>query len=137
MLGIPQTKMKTNISIFNILKQLGELTTIYLYVGKAIETDPYEKTKEDGLDSVIPIKAVVKDASFSALVYQFYGNIPTGSKEIYAEKKYKNLFKIARKIRIGDENYITWKNSSKGFQIQEKRDYIIVIASLNDSEVRN
>lgn len=126
--------MKPTISIFTILKQFGELTTIYLYAGKAIETDPYEKTKEEGLDTVIPIKAVVKDASFSALAYQFYGNIPTGSKEIYADKKYKNIFKLARKIKIGDANYITWKDAARGFQIQEKRDYIVVVASLKDLE---
>jgi len=123
--------IKPIISTFDILKKFGELIKVKIYIGKTVETDPYAKTQEPEYTSVISIDAFVTDASFSALAFQFYGNIPTGSKKIYAEKKYKNLFKLARKIEIDGDSYITWKDSSKGFQITEKRDYIIVIASLN------
>jgi hypothetical protein len=121
--------MKNKIDLFRFLKDQGELTKIFVYTGTAVVLDPYKKNTQETLNSVIPVEAIVSDASFGSLAYEFYGSIPTGSKKIIAPKIYKGLFECARKILIDEVEYITYKSASKGFQIRTERDYIIVVAT--------
>ena len=115
------------IDIFNLLKNEGQLSTLYVYPSTQVENDPYEKTKTDVFMNPLPIKGLIRQVSFEALHWKYYGQIPVGSIEVIAEKKYLTLFRTASKIKFGDNYYSTWKNDSQGFAILERPDYVVVV----------
>jgi len=120
------------IDIFSILKNEGKLTKVLVYSSKDTIVDPYEKNTDKTFLNPMPIDALARDLSPESLVWKYFGQIPMGSKEIICEKKYINALKIADKIKIGDNYYKVRKDDSKGWAIQERVDYIIVVAELKN-----
>ena len=120
------------IDIFSILKNEGKLTKVLVYSAKDTIVDPYEKNTDKTFLNPMPIDALARDLSPESLVWKYFGQIPMGSKEIICEKKYINALKIADKIKIGDNYYKVRKDDSKGWAIQERVDYIIVVAELKN-----
>jgi len=119
--------MEKQIDIFNLLKNEGKLSTLYVYQAIETENDPFEHTKTKTYMNPLPIKALIRQVSFEALHWKYYGQIPVGSIECIAEKKYLTLFRTADKIKYGDDYFSTWKDDAKGFAILERPDYVVVI----------
>jgi len=115
------------VDIFNLLKNEGQLSTLYVYPSTQVENDPYEHTKTDVFMNPLPIKGLIRQVSFEALHWKYYGQIPVGSIEVIAEKKYLTLFRTANKIKYGNDYYSTWKDDSQGFAILERPDYVVVV----------
>jgi len=115
------------VNIFNLLRNEGKLVTLHVYSAREAVLDPYEKNRESIYNNPLPIKALVRQVSFEALHWKYFGQIPVGSIEVIAEKKYLTLFRTANKIKYGDNYYSTWKNDSHGFAILERPDYVIVV----------
>lgn len=113
------------------------LQTIWLYPAEETVDDPYEKTTKKTFLNPVPIQALVKDYKPESLRWKFYGQIPMGSKEIIAETKYYILFKVADKIKIGDDYFKVWKDDEKGFGIMKREDYIVVILSYKGSNIND
>lgn len=119
--------MERRVDIFNLLKTEGKLETLHVYASKSNQSDPYEKTSDKTYLSSLPIKGLIRQVSFEALHWKYFGLIPVGSIEVIAEKKYLTLFRTADKIKYKDNYFKTWKDDSKGFAILERSDYIVVI----------
>jgi hypothetical protein len=115
------------VDIFNLLKVEGKLETLHVYAAKETQVDPYEKNKSLTYSNPLPIKGLIRQVSFEALHWKYYGEIPVGSIEVIAEKKYLTLFRTADKIKYKEEYFKTWKDDSRGFAILERPDYVIVI----------
>jgi len=115
------------LDIFNLLKNEGKLETIYVYSAKEIQNDPYEHTKTLTHMNPLPIKALVRQVSFEALHWKYYGLIPVGSIEVIVEKKNKTLLRTADKIKYQEEWFKCYKDDSQGFAILERQDYIVMI----------
>jgi len=115
------------IDLFNLLKNEGKLETLHVYAAKETQDDPYEKNTSLTYLNPLPIKGLIRQVSFEALHWKYYGQIPVGSIECVAEKKYLTLFRTADKIKYGDNYFKTWKDDVKGFAILERQDYVIVI----------
>jgi hypothetical protein len=113
--------------IFKLLKNIGELKTILVYPKYTRIADPYSKKTVDSLMNPLPVKSIVSEISFSGLKYKYYGNIPTGSKQILCEVCHKNLFLTAGKITIDDNEYGVYVDADKNFQILERPDYLVII----------
>jgi hypothetical protein len=125
--------MDKRIDLFNLFKNEGQLSTLLVYSAQEVILDPYERNSEKRFNNPLPIKGLIRQVSFEALHWKYYGEIPIGSIEIIAEKKYLTLFKTADKIKYDDNFYKCWKDESKGFAILERPDYVIVIlAKKND-----
>ena len=122
--------MDNRVDIFRILKQEGKLSKVLIYSAKDTVDDPYEKTTTKTFLNPIPVDALVRDITPESLVWKYFGQIPMGSKEIICEKKYIDTLKTADKIKIGTEYYNVRKDDSKGWKIQTRQDYIIVVAEL-------
>jgi hypothetical protein len=123
------------IDIFNLLKNEGQLSTLQVYQAREVVDDPYEKTKTLTNMNPLPIKGLVRQVSFEALHWKYYGQIPVGSIEVIAEKKYLTLFRTADKIKYHEEYFKCYKDDSQGFAIIERPDYVVVILAkkvLND-----
>ena len=122
--------MDNRVDIFRILRQEGKLSKVLVYSAKDIEDDPYEHTSTKTFLNPIAIDALVRDLTPESLVWRYFGQIPMGSKEIICEKKYIDTLKTADKIKIGTDYYSVRKDDSKGWKIQIRQDYIIVVAEL-------
>jgi len=119
--------MEKRINIFKLFKNECKLSILHAYAAKETQVDPYEKNREKSFLNPLPIKGLVRQVSFEALHWKYYGLIPVGSIEVIAEKKYLTIFKTADKIKYGDNYFKCWKDDSKGFAILERQDYIVVI----------
>jgi hypothetical protein len=119
--------MERRIDLFNLLRNEGQLKTLHVYSAQEVENDPFEHTKDLIMTNPLPIKGLIRQVSFEALHWKYYGQLPVGSIEVIAEKKYKTLFRTADKIKYNDEYYKCFKDDSKGFAILEREDYVIVI----------
>ena len=115
------------IDIFNLLKNEGQLSTLLVYAAKETIDDPYEKTSTKTYLNPLPIKGLIRQVSFEALHWKYYGNIPVGSIEVIAEKKYLTLFRTADKIKYNDDYFKCYKDDSQGFAILERQDYVVCI----------
>ena len=115
------------VDIFNLLKNEGQLKTLYVYSAREVQNDPYEHSKDLIYGNPLPIKGLIRQVSFEALHWKYYGQIPVGSIEVIAEKKYLTLFRTADKIKYNDEYFKCYKDDSKGFAILERSDYIVCI----------
>jgi len=116
------------VDIFNLLKGEGKLETILVYSSISRQSDPYEKNQDDKTYlNPLPVKALIRQVSFEALHWKYYGEIPVGSIEVIAEKKYLTLFRTADKIKYNEEYFKCWKNDAKGFAILERPDYVVII----------
>ena len=82
---------------------------IRIFMGTTVETDPFEHTIEETLLNSIPIKAIVSDISPASSQWKMPGIISEKTKQILIEKKYKNMLKMSRKIKIGNDYYYGWK----------------------------
>lgn len=122
--------MDKRIDIFKILKNDEKLTKVLVYVAQEVVNDPYEKTKTLNYQQPVTIDALVRDVSPEALVWKYFGQISMGSKELICEKKHINTLKAADRIKINDNYYKTRKDDSKGFNIIERNDYIVVVVEL-------
>ena len=118
------------IDIFGLLRSEGKLTKILVFQGISRTIDPYEKNQEITMLNPIAIDALVRDITPESLVWKYFGQIPMGSKEIICEKRYIDTLKTADKIKIGTDYYSVRKDDSKGWKIQTRQDYIIVVAEL-------
>jgi hypothetical protein len=125
--------MDKRIEIFRLLKQEEKLTKVLIYCAKETVDDPYEKTTTKTFFNPTTINALVRDLSPESLVWRYYGQILMGSKELICEKKHLNTLKSADKIKIGDNYYKVRKDDSKGWAIQERQDYIIVVTELKNA----
>lgn len=124
--------MDKRIDIFNLLKNEDKLTKILVYSATDTVDDPYEKTTTKTYLNPVSLNAFIRDVTPESLVWKYFGQIPMGSKQIICEKKYINLLKTADKIKIGDNYYKVRKDNSKGWAIQERPDYIIIVAELKN-----
>lgn len=115
------------VDIFNLLKGEGKLSTLQVYQAREVQDDPYEKNKSLTFMNPLPIKGLVRQVSFEALHWKYYGQIPVGSIEVIAEKKYLTLFRTADKIKYNDEYFKCYKDDSQGFAIIERPDYVVVV----------
>jgi hypothetical protein len=115
------------INIFDIFKNEGKLSTLYVYAAKETIVDPYEKNETKINYNPLPIKGLIRQVSFEALHWKYYGQIPVGSIEVIAEKKYLTLFRPADKIKYGEDYFKTWKDDAKDFAIIERPDYVVVV----------
>jgi len=119
--------MDKRIDIFNVFKNEGKLSTLYVYSAKETQDDPYEKNKSLTYLNPLPIKGLIRQVSFEALHWKYYGQIPVGSIEVIAEKKYLTLFRTADKIKYKDDYFKCFKDDAQGFAILERSDYVVVI----------
>ena len=127
--------MDKRVDLFNLFRNEGKLETLQVYAAKETQDDPYEKTSTKTYNNPLPIKGLIRQVSFEALHWKYFGLIPVGSIECIAEKKYLTLFRTADKIKYGDNYFKTWKDDSHGFAILERPDYVIIILAkkeLND-----
>jgi len=115
------------IDLFNLFRNEGILSTLYVYPATEVQIDPYEKNTEKNYLNPLPIKGLIRQVSFEALHWKYYGQIPVGSIEVIAEKKYLTLFRTANKIKYVNDYYSTWKDDAQGFAILERPDYVVVI----------
>ena len=122
--------MDNRVDIFRILRQEGKLSKVLVYSAKDTVDDPYEKTTTKTFLNPVAIDALVRDLTPESLVWRYFGQIPMGSKEIICEKRHINTLKTADKIKIGTNYYNVMKDDSKGWKIQTRQDYIIVVAEL-------
>jgi len=118
------------IDIFGLLRSEGKLTKILVFQGISRTIDPYEKNQEITMLNPITIDALVRDITPESLVWKYFGQNPMGSKEIICEKRHIDTLKTADKIKIGTDYYSVRKDDSKGWKIQTRQDYIIVVAEL-------
>lgn len=125
--------MDKRIDIFNLFRTEGKLETLQVYASKEVENDPFEHTKTNIFLNPLPIKGLIRQVSFEALHWKYYGQLPTGSIEVIAEKKYKTLFLTADKIKYNEEWYKCWKDDAKGFAILERSDYLVVILAKKEA----
>ena len=122
--------MDKRIDIFSLLKNEGKLSKVLVYSAKDTVDDPYEHTSTKTFLNPIAIDALVRDITPESLVWKYFGQIPMGSKEIICEKRHIDTLKTADKIKIGVDYYSVRKDDSKGWKIQTRQDYIIVVAEL-------
>ena len=115
------------IDLFNLLRNEGKLEILLVYSAQEVTLDPYERNTEKKFNNPLPIKGLIRQVSFEALHWKYFGLIPVGSIEVIAEKKYLTLFRTADKIKYGDNYYSCWKDDAKGFAILERTDYVVVI----------
>jgi hypothetical protein len=115
------------VDVFNLLKNEGQLSTLLVYAAKETETDPTEHTVSLTYLNPLPIKALIRQVSFEALHWKYFGLIPVGSIECIAEKKYLTLFRTADKIIYNEQTYKCYKDDAQGFAILERPDYVVVI----------
>lgn len=118
--------------LFNTWKENKHLSTIWLYPVEEDVNDKYEHTTTKTFLNPVPVKGLVKSLSPESLRWKFQGTLPTGSKQIICEKKYKILFKVAGKIRIDDLYFEVWTDDSKGFGIIDREEYIVVILKIKN-----
>lgn len=121
--------MYKKVDLFQFLKNEGKLETLHVYSAREIQSDPYEKNKDLTFMNPLPIKALIRQISQDALKWKYFGQLPSGSIEIIAEKKYKTLFRTADKIRYNEKYYYCWKDDSQNFAITERTDYIVAVLS--------
>jgi hypothetical protein len=115
------------IDLFNLFKNEGKLETLLVYAAKETSVDPYEKNTTKTYLNPLPIKGLIRQVSFEALHWKYYGQIPVGSIEVIAEKKYLTLFRTADKIQYKDNFFKCYKDDAQGFAILERSDYVVVI----------
>ena len=125
--------MDNRVDIFQILRQQGKLTKVLVYPATETVDDPFEKTTTKSFLNPIAIDALVKDISQEGLRWKFFGTLQSGSKQVIVEKKYKETFKTADKIKIGTDYYKTWKDDLKSFGIISRENYIVVILEAKNS----
>ena len=118
------------IDLFGLLRNEGKLSKVLVYSAKDTIDDPYEKTSTKTFLNCVPIDALIRDITPESLVWKYFGQIPMGSKEIICEKRHIDTLKTADKIKIGVDYYSVRKDDSKGWKIQTRQDYIIVVAEL-------
>jgi len=122
--------------LFNTWLENEHLQQVQLFPAKTTIVDPTEGTKRNTFMNPISIKALVMDFKPETLRWKFYGQIPMGSKQVICQKKYKVLFKLAKKIKIGTDYFKTWVDDQNGFGIMEREDYIVVILSFNGNNIK-
>lgn len=106
---------KRNPYISKFLKHSNYSTKIYIYMsykqaGSAY--DPYEKNYNYYNLNPIIIKGYVSQLSPNSLVWKSYGLQEQGALEIVTEKRYKSYFENANKIKINDEEYQIFREST-------------------------
>lgn len=124
--------MEKRIDLFTYFRNEGLLKNIQVYAAKETTVDPYEKNETQVFMNPITIKALVRQVSYEALHWKYYGEIPVGSIELVTEKKNKTLLRTAEKIIYNEDQFKCWKDDSKGFAILEREDYIIVVLAKKD-----
>ena len=94
--------------LFNIASK-----KIRIYLGKEIETDPYEHSTETTMLPPIPISAIISDVTFGKVQYAMPGIVADSAKEIIIKKKYKSLLEKSQKIEIDGEYFEGWRQNGK------------------------
>ena len=85
--------------------------------------DPLEKNKTKTLLPSLPIKAIVIDLTATQARWKLSGIDIASAKEIYVDKKYRDLLELSEKIEIDGEDFEGWKVYGK-FQIREIDNYL-------------
>ena len=86
---------------------------IQIYVGKEVETDPYEHSVMVVLYNPISISAIVTDLIASQIQWKMPGIRTSRAKEVIIEDKYENLFLMSQKITIDNVDYQGWRDNGK------------------------
>ena len=115
------------VNIFDIFNSQGELSTILVYPAITLVDDPYEKTTSTSYLNPLPIKGIVSEITFGGLKYKYYGQLPTGSKHVICELRYKQTLLAASKVTIDAQEYSAYKDADGAFQVKEHSDYLVVI----------
>ena len=84
--------------------------------------DPFEKNESLSELPSLPIDAIVNDLSFSKVKWNMDGISTDSAKEIYIEKKNKNLLEQCYKIQIDSIDYEGYKILGK-MQIKTEGEY--------------
>lgn len=124
--------MERRINIFEVFKNEGQLSTLYVYQAKETVDDPYELTKTNTYNNPLPIKGVIQQIGFSSLHYKYWGEIPVGSIQVIVEKKNKTLMLTAQKIKYNDNYFTVYKDADKNFQYIERPDYCVFVLGLKN-----
>ena len=103
---------------------------IYIYRGTETDTDPYEHNVTVSLLPPLIIRGLVSDLTFAQIQWKMPGIKTAKAKEIYIEKRYRNLLEQSQKIEIKDdfgamEPYIGWRENGR-MQIREEGGYLRV-----------
>ncbi len=100
---------------------------IKIYIGREVETDPYEHTKSITHLLPISIKGIVTDLTMAKVQWAMPGIIANKAKEIIIEKKHRALLEMSQKIQIAGESdfYEGWRVNGK-MQLREEDKYIRV-----------
>jgi hypothetical protein len=114
------------VDFFSIFKNEGLLDKIIVYPGQETQATNYDSSSVTMLNP-ITIRGLVSSISFEALRWKYFGVLPSGSKQVIIEKRYKSLLMNAFKIKIGEEHYKCYKDDSKGFAIKESSEYVVAI----------
>lgn len=109
----------------DMLKNHG--SCIRIYFGTETVVDPFEKNVEVTLLNSIPVRAIVTDLVSSQIAWKMPGIITEKAKEIFMEKKHRNLLEKSQKIGVKENNtwidFEGWRVNGK-FQIREEGNYI-------------
>ena len=96
---------------------------IKLYLGKEVETDPFEKNTDVSMLNSLPISAIVTDLTATKIQYAMIGITTDSAKEVVVEKKYLNLLKLSQMIEIEGEYYEGWRQNGK-LQIRKEGNFL-------------
>ena len=109
----------------NPLEDLFGCNAQKILIYRAVETvtDPFEKTVEKVMLNPLPIPAIVNDLTATQALYKIPGVKVARIKEIYIEKKHRNLIESSHRIEVDGNLYQGWRSFGK-LQIREEGDYL-------------
>ena len=120
-LGVNMIKQNLKLGLlFRFLAQ-----RIKIYVAIESEIDPIEHTKELQELPSIPIDAIVDDLKFESIQWVMTGIATNHAKQLYIEKRNRNLVENSYRININDEDFEGYRINGK-MVVKEEGDYIRV-----------
>lgn len=109
----------------DLFQELGQCIRIYL--GTAIQADPYEKNKVKTYLNPIYINGIVSDLIASQITWKLPGISTSRAKEMTVNKEHRSLIEKSQKIEIKENNswvaFEGWKENGR-MQIREEGNYI-------------
>ena len=103
-----------------LFREMSQRIQIYLSIVSV--NDPFEKDETLSELPSLPISAIVNDLGFGKVKWQMDGISTSDAKEIYIEKKNKNLLEQCYKIQIEGIDYEGYKVLGK-MQIKTEGDF--------------
>ena len=122
--------MDKEISLFQILREEGQLEKLLVYPAQTRISDPTEGTTTKTFLNPLPIYGYVTQESYESLKWKYTGQVPSKSIKVLVELKDESLFRNAHKIKYRDEYYHCMKDDSQNFMVLRRKDYLIVSLGL-------